>query len=369
MSNYNELYRNVWCILGLPFDAVDMTLAMEKVHGAVLNRTPCFISTPNLNFLVASQKDKAFHDSVINSNLSIADGMPLIWIAKFLGLPITERVPGSGLVDQLNSNSSQSKETIKIFFFGGIEGVAERACELLNAGNGQLKCVGTFYPGFGTVDEMSQIEIIENINSSEPDFVIVSLGAKKGQQWIIKNRLKINAPVISHLGAVVNFIAGSINRSPVWMQKAGLEWLWRIYQEPALWKRYVSDGVVFIKLIFSRIIPYKLFLMFNGKPETNNNYSIDEVEKNSEIELILVGVFTYTNINFIRDSFKKAVKSAQNIEINMDGVTYIDSSVIALIMILDKLVKENGCSLLFTSVPKRIKRIFSYNGALFLLKG
>jgi N-acetylglucosaminyldiphosphoundecaprenol N-acetyl-beta-D-mannosaminyltransferase len=362
---YSELYRNVWCILGLPFDAVDMQSAIDIVHQSVKDRSSCFISTPNLNFLIASQKDIAFRDSVISSELSIADGMPLIWIAKFLGFPIIERVPGSGLIDKLNKDSSQAK--VKVFFFGGIEGVAEKACNILNKEGGQLECAGTYYPGFGTIEDMSEDEVIDKINLCAADFVIVSLGAKKGQAWIMKNRHKIHAPVISHLGAVVNFIAGSVNRSPVWMQKSGMEWLWRVYQEPVLWKRYVFDGIAFIKLIISRVIPYKIFLITNRLYDNESTYSIDKLDKNRDIELILSGIFTNKNINSIRESFINAIEIDRNIIIRMNGVTYIDASVIGLIMVMRKLAHKNGCLLYLLPLPKRIKKIFTYNGALFLL--
>ena len=368
MSEHNELNRDVWCILGLPFDAVDMKLTIEKIHDSIQNQQPCFLSTPNLNFLVASQKQAAFRESVIQSDLSIADGMPLIWMAKFLGLPLNERVPGSGLIENLNTVGTTEDKKIKVFFFGGMEGIAEKACTVLNSLGRQMLCVGSYYPGFGSVDDMSKDSVLDEINSCGPDFVIVSLGAKKGQEWIINNRDKINAPVISHLGAVVNFIAGNIERSPVWMQKSGLEWLWRIYQEPGLWKRYATDGLVFIKLLFTRIIPYKIFLVMNGDSYNSNVCSIDMLENDDGIELIMKGALTHKNIELIRESFKKALDTRKKIKINLEETTYMDSAVIGLITILDKLLRNNDLNLSLISLSRRIKRVFFYNGALFLLK-
>jgi len=262
MDKFN---RNVWWVLGLPFDAVTMDETIELIHNAVRTREKCFISTPNLNFLIASQKDSDFRNSVINSDLSVADGKPIIWLAKLLNAPLPERVAGSDIIERLIENREGNKP-IKVFFFGGQKGIAQLACEKLNIQNQGLRCVGFYNPGFGTVDEMSSSEIIEEINQSDADFVIVSLGAKKGQAWIEENKDKLEAPVISHLGAVVNFIAGTVNRAPKIFQKLGLEWVWRIKEEPGLWKRYFMDGIGFIKLIILHLLR---LILSNGKSNSN----------------------------------------------------------------------------------------------------
>jgi N-acetylglucosaminyldiphosphoundecaprenol N-acetyl-beta-D-mannosaminyltransferase len=106
---------------------------------------------------------------------------------------------------------------------------------------------------------MSGEETIARINASGADFVLVALGARKGQAWIERNRSRLAAPVISHLGAVVNFVAGTVNRAPRWMQRSGLEWLWRIREEPGLWRRYWNDGIAFLALLFGRVLPFALW--------------------------------------------------------------------------------------------------------------
>ena len=110
----------------------------------------------------------------------------------------------------------------------------------------------------GTVESMSDKAIIDQINAAEPDFLVVALGAKKGQQWIMKNREQLNVSVISHLGAVVNFVGDNVQRAPLRWQKMGLEWVWRILQEPLLWKRYLVDGLWFLRLMITRVFPWPL---------------------------------------------------------------------------------------------------------------
>lgn len=247
-----QLDRPVHWLLGLPFDAVTLDEAVMRIAVAVRERTPLFLSTPNLNFLITSQRDPAFQRSVLNSDLSVADGMPILWIARLLGISLPERVAGSDIFEALMRGEAGP---IKVFLFGGEEGVAARAAENINAAGGAVKCVGHHCPGFGSIADMSAPEVIENINACEPDFVLVALGAGKGQAWIERNRAQLSAPVISHLGAVINFAAETVSRAPRWMQKGGLEWLWRIKEEPKLAQRYLRDGVALLRLGFRNVLP------------------------------------------------------------------------------------------------------------------
>ena len=250
VPNFN---RNVYSLLGLPFDAVSLDEAVAQVKSAIEKRTPCFISTPNLNFLIASQRNADFRKSVIRSDLSLADGMPIVWLARLVGIPIPGRVAGSDLFEALRNDS---EKRIKVYFFGGAPGIAERAAGKINAEGKGMECVGFESPGYGSVRDMSTAATLEKINQSGADFLVVSLGAEKGQAWIEHNLAALEVPVVSHLGAVVNFVAGNVQRAPPWMQKTGLEWLWRVKEEPELWRRYWSDGTACIKLLISNVIPY-----------------------------------------------------------------------------------------------------------------
>ncbi len=250
--------RELVCIAGLPFDVIDMAGAVDRLCQAAIDRVPLFLSTPNLNFLVAAQGDAAFRNSVIHSDLSVADGMPLVWLARLFGLPIRERVAGSSLFEALRAGAGQHilGRPISVYFFGGPVGVAEKAAQIINCCGQHMICAGFFCPGFGSLDEMSRPEIIQAINESGADFLVVALGAKKGQAWIEHNRQAISVPVISHLGAVVNFVAGTVKRAPEGMQRLGLEWFWRIKEEPALFSRYWQDGIGFLKLLRAHALPY-----------------------------------------------------------------------------------------------------------------
>ncbi|MEY2688438.1 MAG: hypothetical protein RL375_2636 [Pseudomonadota bacterium] len=254
-----EPERRTLCLLGLPIDVTTMDQSVARVREAARLGRPLFLSTPNLNFLVGAQSDAGFRQSVIDSDLSLADGMPLVWMSRLMGAPLPERVTGSDLFERLVDDPMPSGQPpLRVYFFGGPPGAAAAAAKALDARQGSMVCVGHDCPGFGSVDDMSTPDVIEAINASGADFLIVALGAAKGQAWIQRNRGQLRAPVISHLGAVVNFTAGTVKRAPPWVGRLGLEWLWRIKEEPALWRRYLKDAATLGHLLVGAVLPQAL---------------------------------------------------------------------------------------------------------------
>jgi N-acetylglucosaminyldiphosphoundecaprenol N-acetyl-beta-D-mannosaminyltransferase len=360
-----DFNRKVHCILGLPFDTIDLIEAVQHIKTAAINRTPCFLSTPNLNFLISSQSDSTFRNSVINSDLSIADGMPIVWIAHLLSIPIRQRVAGSDLFNKLRLDTTSQ---LSVYFFGGLEGVAETACRSLNTEPTGLVCAGFYSPGFGSVNEMSIAENIDKINASGADFLVVSLGAKKGQSWIEQNRSRITVPIVSHLGAVVNFLSGTVNRAPLWIQRSGLEWFWRIKEEPMLWRRYFSDGLGLLKLLFTHAIPYA-WLIYQHKPSYHHAKSatFELSDNGNEIIIILNGTWEQGDLSPLRECFSSRIIPGQNVRIEMEHVAYVDSAFIGLLLLLYGDLTRQGKSLTIVKLTKIVHHIFRYTGAAFLI--
>ena len=242
----------VYWILGLPVQPMESGAAMRCIEAAARFRKPLVFATPNANFLALAEQSAAFRENILRTGLSLADGMPIVWLGRLLGVPIHERVAGSSLLERYLTGSSPE---LRVFFFGGEDGAAEAACARVSRGGGPLKGVGWHTPGFCSIDAMSTPEIIAKINASGADALVVALGAEKGHAWIERNRSALNIPVISHLGATVNFLAGTVRRAPRGVQRVGLEWLWRIAQEPRLAKRYASDAAHLLREIFTAVLP------------------------------------------------------------------------------------------------------------------
>ena len=359
----NKTYfsRNVCSILGLPFDALNQQQAQDAVLYAIDNKQRCFLTTPNLNFLITAQYDAAFYQSVIDSDINIADGMPIVWLAKLLSLPINERVAGSDLFAGL-SQLKQREHKISVFFFGGQAGVAEQASLQLNQNSESMLCCGYHDPGFVSIDEMSTDAIIQKINLANPDFLVVALGAGKGQAWIQKNKQRLNVPVISHLGAVINFVAGHVERAPIFWQRMGLEWLWRIKQEPLLWKRYFFDGLAFIKLILTKVIPLAIYDRYLRRSEAYNE-PVSVTLKNSTTQLIsLSGSIRSTEMEEINAIFNDVLNSGgKDLILDFTKVTYIDAEFIGLLLLLQNSLHEQGRELVLQMLNSKVRQILQLN--------
>lgn len=378
-----DFYRNVYCILGLPFDAVNLLEAVGKVRAAAKNQTRLFLSTPNLNFLIASQTDAAFRQSVIHSDLSVADGMPIVWLAQLLGVPIRARVAGASLFQMLMapvpmaSVDAENTRAIRVFFFGGPAGVAQTAHEKINTAKfGSLQgrsitSVGYECPGFGTVENMSTPAIIEQINASQADFLVVSLGAAKGQAWIERNRAALSIPVLSHLGAVVNFVAGKIDRAPAWVQRVGFEWLWRIKEEPALWRRYMGDGKALIRLLVTRIAPLAWIHCTRHPGHVLKEPSGIAVEVQGQWRLVsLQGPWVRTNLQPLRAIFDKAATEGWQVKLDLQKVSFVDAAFLGLLMIFADYQNSNASVKLevVQSHFEVVNKIFKFAGLGYLLE-
>ncbi len=365
-ATQSDLSRSVYCILGMPIDAINTSAVVRRIEIAAANRAAFLLSTPNLNFVVSSLSDPEFRESMLNSDLCPPDGAPIVWIARLLGLPIKERAAGSDLLDQLKASTRTRQLTI--FLFGGAKGVAAAAARKLNASPGGLKCVGTMDPGFCEIGEMSQDHIIETVNSSGADFLSVSLGAKKGQLWLHRNHHRLTIPIRVHLGAAINFQAGIVGRAPPMIRAWGLEWLWRIKEEHYLWKRYLNDGFVLLRLLLTRVLPLAILSRWQRRRnQEQEDLVITKVHHDQSVTISLRGIASERYISKAIASFQEALAGNQSITIDLSNTRLIDARFLGLLLMLRKELRSRGVKLMFTGVSGTIARIFRLCELEFLL--
>jgi N-acetylglucosaminyldiphosphoundecaprenol N-acetyl-beta-D-mannosaminyltransferase len=358
LSRYPLFEPEQVCLLGLQFNVMSLEDAAAAVVSSIENRSACNIVTPNLNFVARAAIDDAFREAVYLSDLSLPDGTPLVWMARLLRLPITQRVAGSDLFDYLKHRMVDRK--IRVFFFGGEDGVAEQAATNLNSLSTGMTAVGYYYPGFETVANMSSPEIIHRINRAEADFIVVSLGAAKGIEWIEQNRKKLGNTAISHLGAVVNFEAGTVTRAPRVFQNLGLEWLWRIYQEPALFKRYWNDGLTVAKLLLTRLLPYAIWLRRNRHPALSEPVvTTERVDGGYRIQLS--GSFTRSKLSLLKQAFETAAMEKANTEIDFSRLSVADSFFMGLIIQFYRLSVEQDFKIYLSNIGPRQRKLFRWH--------
>lgn len=366
-TELDDLTRPVYGVLGIPIDAVDMETAQLKIAAAASRTEPFLISTANLNFLVASLRDTEFRESLLVSNLCSADGAPVVWAARMLGAPMSGRLAGSDMFVALSA--TKRAPPLKTFLFGGEAGVAAKASQRINAERNGVTCVGTLFPGFGSVADMSADNVIEQVNASQAQFLVVALGAKKGQAWLLQNHSRLTVPVRVHLGATINFVAGTVRRAPEALQRLGLEWFWRITEEPQLWRRYWSDGLTFIRLIATRVVPLLALQMWYaaGRGARQDGLSIGYSAQRKRIILSIKGRATCPNIEIAINAFRTALAAGKDVTINFDDTELIDARFLGLLLMLYKNLKETGRTLSLVGVPARIARLIRLNEFGFLL--
>jgi N-acetylglucosaminyldiphosphoundecaprenol N-acetyl-beta-D-mannosaminyltransferase len=360
----DDLSRNVFGLLGIPLDAIDFAALLGSVDGAAGTTSPFLISTPNVNFLIKSQGNSQFRESLLMSNLCLADGMPLIWLAKMLRIPIYERIAGSDLFGRLKSTNSPMRR-FKIFLVGGAEGVAATVAAKLNSEQSGLECVGVINPGFGTIEEMSSPEIIETINASEADLIAVFFGAEKAQAWLMHNHHRLCAPIRAQFGATINFEAGTLRRAPHFIRSTGFEWLWRIKEEPYLWRRYWNDGTMLLKLMITCVLP----LAFDARRRRSEprDLSINAKQDADSCIIELSGDAVDRHVNRAIDPFRKALASGKQVVVDISKTRDIDARFFGLFLMVRKHLASQGMQLVFAGVSNETRRIFRLNKFEFLL--
>jgi exopolysaccharide biosynthesis WecB/TagA/CpsF family protein len=238
--------------LGIPVDNLTLAEAVERVVAMAQTRDgrPRLVSTLNVDFLVnalGTRFRRARHPELLdvlrNADLVTADGFPILWLSRIVGRPLRQRVCGSDLVPALGPRASE--EGLSLFLLGGADGVAGAAAERLQMLNPGLRIAGTAAPfvhtdGPGLVSGMAEdAAIVEQINASGADILLVGMGNPKQELWFNRNRGRLQVPVSIGVGGTFEFITGSVRRAPAWVQQLNLEWLFRITQDPArLWRRY-----------------------------------------------------------------------------------------------------------------------------------
>jgi N-acetylglucosaminyldiphosphoundecaprenol N-acetyl-beta-D-mannosaminyltransferase len=363
----DDLSREVYCVLGIPIDAIEMPEVIRSIQVAASRKTPFIISTPNLNFLISSRSDPEFRRSLLNSDLCPPDGISIVWIARLLGIPIKSRTAGSDFFDALKTKHD-SASSLKVFFFGGAEGVADAARCALNADSNGLHCVGSLYPGFGTVDEMSAPEIIDEINRSGADLLVAALGAWKGQLWLLRNHRRLTVTVRAHLGAVLNFQAGTVGRAPRIVRKMGLEWLWRIKEEPLLWRRYWSDGTALLRLLVTHVLPLA-FCNFSRSlgPSGRTKLAVQLAERDGFTIVVLQGAAVGRDVAPIAAALRSAVNRQKGIIIDLSNTDHVDARILGLFLMLSKSLNGTGATVTLKGLSPSLTRSFRLNGLGFLV--
>lgn len=220
-------------ILSVPADPISYTALFDTIGEWIRAKDGLHqICTINPEFVVVAQSNSAFMHVLANSELNVLDGWGVVWALRLRGIHVPERVTGSDGVVLLAQEAA--KQGWKLFFLGAAEGVADQAAALLTQRYAGLQVVGTYS---GSPRPEDAPTILEKITHSQADIVLVAYGAPQQDLWIAQYRDQLSVSVAMGVGGSFDFITGQIPRAPRWMRRMGIEWLFRLYQQPSRWRR------------------------------------------------------------------------------------------------------------------------------------
>ena len=233
-------------VVGVPLAVIDYERTLQWMDAMVSKRRQGYVCVCNVHTVMASQEDPALRAALMSSGLNVPDGQPLVWALSALGHRLPDRVYGPELMARACARAALSGQ--RFYLYGGRDQAA-----LMTLGSSLrrrfpgINIVGGYAPPFRTLSAEERAAVAEDINESEADVVWVGIGVPKQEKWMASLRPYLEAPVLVGVGAAFDFLAGLVPQAPPMLQKAGLEWAYRLTQEPRrLWRRYLRYNPRFV---------------------------------------------------------------------------------------------------------------------------
>jgi len=348
--------RKLLIILGTPIDDINMDEALNRIEDFVavgrMTGKGHQIATINADFVVQSLHDTELRHILQEADMATADGMPLVWSARLLGVPLEKRVTGADMVPALAERAAQ--KGYSIYFLGAAPGVAEKAANILQQQYPGLKIAGIASPSAEAVRK-GDPAIIAACKAAKPDILLVAFGNPKQEKWIYAHAHALGIPVMIGVGGTFDLIAGVTKRAPQWMQKSGLEWSYRLLQQPGrLWKRYTTDFFG-----FGYFFLWQWWIMRKkGSPSpllpTSELLTVRET-----VIMNVQGRLDRSNQGTFAEKAYRALAEQPHLIINLEQAEFLDSSVIGTLVALCKQAREKGGNLWLMNVPPTIQQVFA----------
>jgi len=231
-------FGNLWV------DSLSFPEALAEIEQLVAGGLGASVFTPNVDHVVTAEDNAAFREAYAAASLSLADGQLLIWASRLLGVPLPAKISGSDLVLPLMELAARRRW--RVYLLGGPPGIANAAAARLEREVG-ASIVGVDSPTIQLDRDAPGDGVAERIRDARPHVVLVAFGSPKQELWIHRNRERIRPAVAIAVGAALDFLAGRVQRAPLWMSRCGLEWLFRLSQEPhRLARRYLLKDPRFL---------------------------------------------------------------------------------------------------------------------------
>jgi len=242
----------VW-IWGLPLARLTFDRTLDLVDRLIDRRRPGFFITANLHYAMLTDRDPRLPAVNQRASFIVADGMPMVWYSRLTGRPLPERVAGSDLVHGLCRRAA--KRGHRLFLLGGQPGVAREAAAVFTRRYPALRIVDAEAPMLAEMTPQEHAGLVARIRQARPDILLVAFGQPKGELWLAEHCGQLEVPVCAQVGASFDFVSGRVRRAPPWIQRIGMEWMYRLAQEPKrMGPRYLRDAMFLGKAVFSDLV-------------------------------------------------------------------------------------------------------------------
>jgi len=241
--------NRIW-LLGCPIDNISLKEAIATIEDSINSRRPHQYIAINANKIVKLQKDARIREILLKSDLNIIDGQPLIWVSKLLGRPVKERFGGLDIMAAIIPIAAE--KGYRVYFLGSKNNVVVSVVDKYKKLYPGLKITGWRH-GYWT--KQQEKEIVEKIKESNSDLLFLAISSPKKEIFLNNNLYQMNIPFVIGVGGAFDILAGNLKRAPKFVQDIGLEWLFRVIQEPRrLWKRYLFINTIFIYLVLRELL-------------------------------------------------------------------------------------------------------------------
>lgn len=340
-------------ILGIPFDNVSQKEVLNLAQRMIESGRPHYIATANVDFVAQAQRDIELRQILFDAHVVVCDGMPLVWASKALGNPLRERVAGSDLTPELLRLAD--REGYRIYILGGREDVAEKAIENIRRDYPNAVVAGHCSPPKAELLEMDHEAILTQIHEARPDILFVAFGCPKQEKWLSMHWRRANAPIGIGVGATIDFLSGTVKRAPKWMRQFGLEWAFRLLQEPKrLYKRYVEDFAVFLPAVTRQIRWFRR----GKKARTNEELKLEFDHIEGFLRITLPKCL---DIDWIRQCAEDALgraRASSGVLLDASKLKFVDSSGIGFLARIAKDARSRNFDLtLIAPTPETLKAL------------
>jgi N-acetylglucosaminyldiphosphoundecaprenol N-acetyl-beta-D-mannosaminyltransferase len=245
-------------VLGVGVSSINMSGALSMIDNWITRRESAYVTITGVHGVMESQGNEDIRKIHNRAGMVTPDGMPLVWLGRYYNHKNIKRVYGPDLMLTICENSTS--KGYRHYFYGGNEGVPELLKANLERKFPGIQVVGTYSPPFRSLNDEETESIVKAINSAKPDIVWVGLSTPKQERWMAEHVDRLEGTVLIGVGAAFDFNAGLKKQAPFWMQKSGLEWLFRLLTEPKrLWRRYLKNNPLFVILIVRQILGFKRY--------------------------------------------------------------------------------------------------------------